>query len=72
MLATVIGFIAFLVMFAIFVRMVWNAIEIAYRSVMIAVYSVAYVTITCWEAITWVLTLPSRISRWFCRATDRN
>lgn len=64
MITTILGAIVFLVIFAVVLRMIWNALEIAYRVIMIAFYSTAYVAITAWEVLVWVVLLPSRLARW--------
>jgi len=42
----------------------WEIIEIPFRIVMIVVYAIAYLAITLWEALVWLIRLPLKIARW--------
>ncbi len=64
MITTILGSIAFLVIFAGVVRVIWDTLVIAYSTFMVAIYGTAYVVITIWEILVWILSLPFRLVRW--------
>ena len=57
--ATAIG-----VVLAVAVKILWDVLEYTYRIAMLVFYSIAYVLVTIWEVVTWLLYLPVRIVRW--------
>lgn len=64
MIAYILGSIGFLVIFAVGLQMAWNALQIAYRTLMVAFYGTAYLVVTTWEILVFILSLPFRLIRW--------
>lgn len=67
-ITSIIVFIVLGIGLALAITFLWNALEIAYRSVMVVFYSAAYVVISIWDIGVWFLLLPVRIVRWFLGA----
>jgi len=64
MIAYILGSIGFLVIFAVGLQMAWNALQIAYSSLMVAFFAAAYLVVTTWEILVFILSLPFRLIRW--------
>jgi len=64
MIAYILGSIGFLVIVAVGLQMAWNALQIAYSSLMVAIYATLYIAITTWDILVWIALLPLRIARW--------
>lgn len=63
-LVSIAAIVALPIVATMFIRAIWEILEIPYRIVMIVFYGSCYLIITAWEVVVWLALLPFKISDW--------